>query len=416
MDSKKLKIFVSAYACEPNLGSEIGVGWNWVLQMSQYFELWVLTRKSNQLGIEAWLEENPIYKNIHFIYFDLPYYLRFWKKGMRGVRIYYNIWQWTTNSIVKTTMQDHNIEIFHHLTYGNALWSVSSYGKRQFFVWGPTGGGETIPSEFTKHYKLKGEFIEILRRAVVKSLKYNVGFKSRCKHAKLILCKTENHRGIIPVKYREKAILFTDVAVDSIDFEERKEREVSKIVKYIVVGKLDPWRGFDLLIEAFEIAVKTNPNIHLTIVGKGMDWSRLYNLIQEKNLSKYIEMAGKVSMDAYYKLMKETDVVLNPALKEGAVTTSFDSMALGKPLICIDTTGYTRYFSNEYAIVLPLQKRAVLIITLKDAILKLTNAKERAKLGGNAQTIGKQFTWHARGVEIQETIKKWFNTKQSGIL
>lgn len=44
----KLKIFVSAYACEPGLGSEIGVGWHWVLEMSKYFELWVLTRKSNQ--------------------------------------------------------------------------------------------------------------------------------------------------------------------------------------------------------------------------------------------------------------------------------------------------------------------------------------------------------------------------------
>ena len=32
----KLKIFVSAYACEPGLGSEIGVGWHWVLEMSEY--------------------------------------------------------------------------------------------------------------------------------------------------------------------------------------------------------------------------------------------------------------------------------------------------------------------------------------------------------------------------------------------
>ena len=28
MEKDKLKIFVSAYACEPGLGSEIGVGWN----------------------------------------------------------------------------------------------------------------------------------------------------------------------------------------------------------------------------------------------------------------------------------------------------------------------------------------------------------------------------------------------------
>lgn len=49
-------------------------------------------------------------------------------------------------------------------------------------------------------------------------------------------------------------------------------------------------------------------------------------------------------------MMDRADVVINAALKEGAVTVSFDCMAMGKPLICLDTTGYTRYFTNEYAI------------------------------------------------------------------
>ena len=79
MKSSKIKIFVSAYACEPNLGSEIG-GMELGIEMSKYFELWVLTRKSNQNTIEVWLEENSSYKSINFIYLDLPYYLRFWKK------------------------------------------------------------------------------------------------------------------------------------------------------------------------------------------------------------------------------------------------------------------------------------------------------------------------------------------------
>ncbi len=56
MYEDKLKIFVSAYACEPNMGTEIGVGWHWTLEMSKYFEVWVLTRKSNQENIEKWNE------------------------------------------------------------------------------------------------------------------------------------------------------------------------------------------------------------------------------------------------------------------------------------------------------------------------------------------------------------------------
>jgi glycosyltransferase involved in cell wall biosynthesis len=410
---RNLKIFVSAYACEPNLGSEIGVGWHWVLEMSKYFELWVLTRKSNQHSIEAWIGENPEFSNINFLYFDLPYYLRFWKKGLRGVRIYYNIWQWCTNRIVKKSMQNNGITIFHHLTYGNALWSVSKFGQKQFFIWGPTGGGEIIPREYTKHYRLKGRLIEALRRAIVKSLPFNKGFTRRCRNANLILCKTESHRNLIPNQYKNKATLFTDVAVDAIEFTNYPKKVPSSIVKYIVVGKLDPWRGFDLLIEAFDKAIKTNPNINLTIVGNGLDRKRLQKLIKVKNLSDYVKMVGRISTEEYYKLMKETDVVLNPSLKEGAVTTSFDSMALGKPLICIDTSGYTRYFSNEYAIVLPLQKRPEMIELLKDAILKLTNSNERAKLGKNAHNIGKQFTWQSRGIEIKELIEKSYNHEQS---
>jgi glycosyltransferase involved in cell wall biosynthesis len=407
--NNKLKIFISAYACEPNLGSEIGVGWHWMLQMSQYFELWVLTRKSNQLGIEAWLEENSNYKNIHFIYFDLPYYLRFWKKGLRGVRTYYNIWQWCTNTIVKRTMKANSIKIFHHLTYGNALWSVSSYGKKQFFIWGPTGGTEIIPKDFSKHYALKGRLIEILRRFVVKSLAYNPGFKNRCKHANLILSKTKVHKKSIPVKYRRKAILFTDVAVDDFEVENYTFEKESTIIKYIVVGRLDPWRGFDILIEAFVKAVKKDANIQLQIVGKGMDMHRLQNLIKNRDISNHIKMIGEVSMETYKQLMRESDVVVNPCLKEGAVTTAFDSMALGKPLICIDTTGYTHYFSKEYAIVISKQNREKTILALKDAILKLTNPVERDQLGSHAQKMGTKFTWENRGKEIYKAITKAYD-------
>ena len=165
----KLKIFVSAYACEPSLGSEIGVGWHWVLEMSKYFELWVLTRKSNQSSIEPWITKYPEYNHIHFLYYDWPKWARFWKKGLRGVRTY-NIWQYCTNDIVKRTMQENDIHIFHHLTYGNVLWKVSKYGQMQFFVWGPVGGLESIPEEYSRHYNKKSQIIERIRRIATERL------------------------------------------------------------------------------------------------------------------------------------------------------------------------------------------------------------------------------------------------------
>ena len=186
------KIFVSAYACEPGLGSEIGVGWHWVLEMSRFFELWVLTRESNRRTIEPWVAEHPEYAKIHFVYYDLPHWARRWKRGMRGVRIYYMLWQWLSDGIVKRTMQENGIDTYHLLTYGNAMWPASRYGMKQRFVWGPVSAGVMLPKFLTKHFSWKSRLKEEAQRVMRLLLPLNVGFRRRCKQADLILCKTDD--------------------------------------------------------------------------------------------------------------------------------------------------------------------------------------------------------------------------------
>lgn len=408
MSDCKIKIFVSAYACEPGFGSEIGVGWHWVLEMSKHFELWVLTRESNRGTIEPWIALHPEFSGIHFLYFDLPKWARFWKNGLRGVRTYYNIWQMFTNRIVKRTMRENGIKVFHHLTYGNVLWKVSSYGQKQFFVWGPVGGLETIPAEYSTHYAGKSRMIEWVRRAVVKMLPLNIGFKKRCKNADLMLCKTEITRDLIPAKDRERAVLFTDVAVEENPTAITKSTNGNDngIVEFITVGRLDAWRGFDLVIESFVHVAKTHKNIHLAIVGKGAEKERLKGIAESQGVKERVTFTGKVAMDEYYRLLAASDVVVNASLKEGAVTVSFDSMAMGKPLICLDTTGYTRYFSNEYAVVIPRTGREEVIANLATAMERMTNADERTAIGEKAKSAGAQFTWEARGEEYKELLMR----------
>lgn len=216
----------------------------------------------------------------------------------------------------------------------------------------------------------------------------------------------------LPEKYRDKAILFTDVAVDT------KQNAATEIIsqasertEFVTVGRLDAWRGFDLVIEAMALAAKQNPLIHLTIIGKGTDEVRLKTLIARYGLEAYVTLAGKVDMDTYFGYMRRCDVVINASLKEGAVTVSFDSMSLGKPLLCIDTTGYTRYFSDEYAIVVKRNDRKATIQNLSKGILTLTDTKTRQDMGERARQAGKQFTWKARGEEIRTAILQAWNKR-----
>ena len=424
------RIFVSAYACEPGLGSEIGVGWHWVLEMSKYFDLWVLTRRSNMPNINAWLAENPDFSNINFIYYDLPKWARFWKKGLRGVRLYYILWQLCSNNIVKRTMIENNISIFHHLTYGNALWNVSRYGSKQTFIWGPVGGLETIPENFSRHYDTKCRIIEKFRRFAVACAKLNVGFYYRCKQADIILCKTEHTLKRIPQRFAAKAILFTDVAADVIAHSDAainmaadvtahsdiingsnppaahnaSSNSIDKAINFISVGRLDAWRGFDLVLEAFALARKQNNLLTLTIVGDGNDKSRLLSIVDKLDISSSVSFTGNVPMSEYKSLMHTADVVVNAALKEGAVTVSFDAVSLGKPLVCLDTTGYTRCFSEKYAVIIPILERDVVIDKIKDAILTLANNEQRHQMSLNALNASSSLSWQNHGKHFRDIL------------
>lgn len=399
-----MKIFVSAYACEPNLGSEIGVGWHWVLEMSKHFELWVLTRENNRKSIESWMAHHPEFSGIHWLYYDLPKWARWWKKGLRGVRTYYNLWQWRSDAIVECTMKEQGIEVFHHLTYGNAMWRVSRYGQQQHFIWGPIGGLETIDEEFAQHYRLKERMLAWARRMAVKTLPLNRTFISRCEHANLIVCKTEATRNLILEKHRHKTILMTDVACEERMPEQHVTQDNTNVTRFITVGRLDAWRGFDLVIEAFEKLAQEVENVELCIVGDGNDRKRLLTLCSQMRSGAKIRMMGQVNRETYRQLMQESQVVVNAAVKEGAVTVAFDAISFGKPLVCIETGGYTRALNNIMCECVNLQSREQVIEDLKNGMKRFCDVANRQRAVIEEARMIPTLSWIQKGRSIRDAI------------
>lgn len=163
---KRLKILVSAYACEPGRGSEPGVGWNLVRQVSQYHQVWVLTSNCHRSGIEAELARNPL-PNLHFVYFDPFGWTLDWgdegKKVQWGVQFHYYLWQIWAYFVARKLHQEIKFDLAHHATY-------VQYARPSFisllpipFIWGPVGGGESAPKPFWKDFSLRGKRYEALR-------------------------------------------------------------------------------------------------------------------------------------------------------------------------------------------------------------------------------------------------------------
>ena len=409
------KIFVSAYACEPGMGSEIGVGWHWVLELSKYYEVWVLTRESNRGTIVPWIEQHREYENIHFVYFDLPQWARRWKRGMRGVRIYYMLWQWLSNGVVKRTMQENGIETYHHLTYGNAMWPVSRYGMKQRFVWGPTSAGVSLPRYLTKNFSWKSRLKEVAQRWMKWLLPLNMGFRRRCRCAEIILCKTDETIECVPRKWRHKCVQMTDVAVEPRDasrYMMPKRYDETK-VNYVATGTLVGWRTMDVLLESWKVCQQSTVNGQrtmdnssfliphsslLTIVGDGPERARLEGLIERLGIQDSVRFVGQVDMETYYSYIAQADVVVNPCFREGAVTVSFDSMAMGKPLICFDTGGYTHSFEPGYSRVIKgVTSREEAVERLAQAMVELADKELCAKMGAEAKRRSEELSWEKRG-------------------
>ncbi len=406
---KKHKIFVSAYACEPYKGSEIGVGWNWILQMAKEFELFVLTRSNNRQLIEQYFSLFPEQENnIHFVYYDLPETIKRLKKKMKGIYWYYPLWCYGARRLSKRVIEANNIKIYHHLTYGNILWSINPMARKMVFIWGPVGGIDTISDSYLKNYSIKSRVIEGIRRIYVNLSKHSIRFKSNCSNTNLIICKTKSLYEYLPLECRKNAVICTDVAAESKHSDKKIYNNVheSKTIKFISVGRLDAWRGFDILIESFTKAHKCTNNIQLQIIGDGNEKRSLEKLIKRYKADKFIQLIGNVEMDEYKRLLSNCDVMLNSCLKEGGVTTAFDCIATGKPMICLDTGGYTNNFDTSCSIVIPHTTRKEIVHSFTTAIIDLCDLNRRKSLGEGMREKEKYLNWECKGVEINRLIRE----------
>src|SRR5918998_3898378 len=111
----RLKVLMSAYACQPARGSEEAVGWNTAREVSKYCEVWVMTRTLNRPSIEAEISQDPT-PELHFVYCDLPRWLGRWARGqILEWHLYYYVWQIYIYFVAKRMHRNIGFDIVHHV-------------------------------------------------------------------------------------------------------------------------------------------------------------------------------------------------------------------------------------------------------------------------------------------------------------
>ncbi len=113
-----MRILVSAYACETGRGSEGEIGWRLVLRLAENNDVWVITRANLRPIHEAAFQVTQKPARLHFVYFDLPWIFRFYKKGARFFLLYYYLWQIGVAIRARRLSRDVHFDVLHHLIGG----------------------------------------------------------------------------------------------------------------------------------------------------------------------------------------------------------------------------------------------------------------------------------------------------------
>ena len=161
-----MRVLAFAYACEPGKGSEPGAGWIWSRMLARIGEVWVITRESNRDVIEAALPQIPEKQNLHFEYVDLPARARFWKRGVKGARPYYLLWQVAALRRARILSRDVPFDLVWHLTWANAWMGALAPLLRYPFIYGPVGGGVEMDWNLVSVVGVRGAVFEAARTGV----------------------------------------------------------------------------------------------------------------------------------------------------------------------------------------------------------------------------------------------------------
>lgn len=102
----------------------------------------------------------------------------------------------------------------------------------------------------------------------------------------------------------------------------------------VAMGRLDPQKGFDLLIEAFSKIAADFPDWKIRILGEGAQRPSLEQLIRDRQLEDRVQLAGWISDPL--SVLSEAGFFVLSSRYEGFPNSLLEAMACGLPVVSFD--------------------------------------------------------------------------------
>jgi len=399
---QRLRVLMSAYACEPGKGSEPEVGWQWALQMARFHDVTVLTRANNRPPIEAGLAElvgrQPVPR---FVYLDLSAAAQRWKKRLGATQLYYWFWQRAARQRLAALATGARFDLLHHTTFAGYRYPVAVAGHGRPSLWGPIGGVECVPWGLLPWRHLPSLGRETLRN-LINGAQTAPGsaLGRRAAQVTSVLASTREMQQALNA-LGHPAELMPTVGLDLTRFVPKPSAPSSGPLRFLFVGNLVALKGIDLALAALHTSKSDG---RFTIVGDGPFRATCQRLASRLGLAGRVQFTGRKPRSEVLRMYRDYDVVLFPSLHDTGGYAVLEGMASGLPVICLDCGGPALAVREGCGFKVPLGSRRAVIAGLAAAIRCYDQDRALVAAHGQAarQVLEQEYDWAVKARRMNE--------------
>ena len=404
---KRLKVLLSAYACEPDRGSEPGVGWEWATRMAKFHDTTVLTRSNNKEVIEKRIALHHVIQAPQFVYLDLPdWCIKLKRRGIIAVFLYYLLWQWYASRHIQKTNTSY--DIIHHITFNGFRFPGAWWRIEAPVVLGPLGGGSITSSQYRKCYGHKW-MLEKIREFSIKHWHWNPWTIASMRRARRVfVVGSDLQKRFLNAGIDAQKMLETALPLELENTQLIANRDQRK--DFVWVGNLEPWKAWQIALEAFAIAAsKTSDTCRLHIIGDGSQADSAKKYAKKLGIEERLSFLKKLPRNNVWGMMASSRALIFSSVRDTSGNVVLEAMGLECPVICFNHQGAAMMTDDQCAFRITPSDWNTSINDFANAIVSLANDDNIVHNMGKSgrKRVMTHFTWDEkidRMVKIYEDL------------
>lgn len=264
------------------------------------------------------------------------------------------------------------------------------------FVWGPLNGGVAWPEQFASARAREGEWLSSVRGAH----RLLPGFRStRASAAATIIGSqaTWSQFG----GYQDRCVYIPENAVDPARFPHRAAPSSSGPLRVAFVGRLVPYKGADMLLEAAAPLIYQG-KVEVDVVGDGPEAPALHALVASEGIERGVRLHGWVAHQDVSRILASSQVFGFPSVREFGGGVVLEAMAMGLVPVVVDYAGPGELVTPSTGFRVQIAERPALVEGFRKVLEGLAREPgQLAAIGERARRrVQTRFTWSAKADQI----------------